>query len=398
MTKRTLKFKVAAAGAVLSLPYLFAHFLLSGRDPRAMPAVRGKLSSISHVRWAKKGTVSVTHLNASTGTAAGTATPASAASERHLRDGLLNGSRDVPDVPLKKILFWNKVKSSSYYGFGPGREPFIRAGCPVSACTITRNRSLFPHDQLDAVVWHARSKDLSLPSKRIGRVLKRKQQNAMSLRSINYAVGKTKMAAWFVSNCNTDSSRSRLTKTLQQYISVDVYGKCGPFQCPRSRSADCYTLLERDYKFYLSFENSLCKDYVTEKFFKILLYNVVPVVYGKTNYSTVAPPHSFINVLDFPSIKDLAQYLLYLDRNDTAYNEYFWWKPHYAVLAGNPSKALAWCDLCERLHKDNEPKNYSDIQEWYTKQAICKKAKYQPLLKAYLNDGSINTFNRSVFF
>lgn len=124
----------------------------------------------------------------------------------------------------------------------------------------------------------------------------------------------------------------------------------------------------------------------------------MPVVYGKTNYSTVAPPHSFINVLDFPSIKDLAQYLLYLDRNDTAYNEYFWWKPHYAVLAGNPSKALAWCDLCERLHKDNEPKNYSDIQEWYTKQAICKKAKYQPLLKAYLNDGSINTFNRSVFF
>ncbi|XP_037791069.1 glycoprotein 3-alpha-L-fucosyltransferase A-like [Penaeus monodon] len=317
MAKWTLKFKVVVVCVVLTLPYLVIHILLSDRDGKAMKAVSSQLDGIRYIRRAQKVPVSVAHLNTSTGsrsTAAGTATPVSAAFAKHLRDGLLNATWGAePDVPLKKILFWNKLKKSSYYGFGPGREPFVRAGCRVNACTVTRNRSLFTHDQLDAVVWHARSKDLSLPSKRsphtrfvfmmmeppghmhvphwrlrnifnwtltyrhdadipmlIGRVLERKQK-AVSLKTINYAVGKTKMAAWFVSNCKTDSSRSRLAKTLQKYINVDVYGHCGPFQCSRSRSANCYSLLERDYKFYLSFENSLCKDYITEKFFKILL-------------------------------------------------------------------------------------------------------------------------------
>lgn len=58
-------------------------------------------------------------------------------------------------------------------------------------------------------------------------------------------------------------------------------------------------MLERDYKFYLAFENSLYCDYVTEKFFHPLLHKTVPIVYGGTNYSAIAPPHSIINVDDF---------------------------------------------------------------------------------------------------
>lgn len=35
------------------------------------------------------------------------------------------------------------------------------------------------------------------------------------------------MAAWFVSHCNAVSGRDKLAKALQDYISVDIYGKCG---------------------------------------------------------------------------------------------------------------------------------------------------------------------------
>lgn len=47
---------------------------------------------------------------------------------------------------------------------------------------------------------------------------------------------------------------------------------------------------------------------------------------AKWYYERVAPAHSFIHVDDFDSPKSLANYLRYLDRNDTAYNEYFRWK------------------------------------------------------------------------
>lgn len=100
---------------------------------------------------------------------------------------------------------------------------------------------------------------------------------------VNHAVGpsagsppsgrnKTKLVAWFASHCDTQSRREKYVTELQKYINVDVYGGCGPLECVPSsnNSRHCYEMLERDYKFYLAFENSLCRDYVTEKLFVVL--------------------------------------------------------------------------------------------------------------------------------
>lgn len=38
--------------------------------------------------------------------------------------------------------------------------------------------------------------------------------------SVNYAKGKTKMAAWLVSNCKTVGGRKELVKELQKYVDV----------------------------------------------------------------------------------------------------------------------------------------------------------------------------------
>lgn len=51
---------------------------------------------------------------------------------------------------------------------------------------------------------------------------------------------------------------------------------------------ECYRMAESKYKFYLSFEDAICKDYATEKFFSIFGgLNLIPVVLGGANYSGI---------------------------------------------------------------------------------------------------------------
>lgn len=81
---------------------------------------------------------------------------------------------------------------------------------------------------------------------------------------LNIVRGKSKPVTWFVSNCHTKNGRMEYVKELSKYIDVDIYGKCGKFSCERNRN--CFSdIVEANYFFYLSFENSFCDDYVTEK-------------------------------------------------------------------------------------------------------------------------------------
>jgi hypothetical protein len=54
-------------------------------------------------------------------------------------------------------------------------------------------------------------------------------------------------------------------KELGKYIQVDVYGKCGTLDC--KDGTDCFKSLSKQYKFFLAFENSNCRDYITDDFF-----------------------------------------------------------------------------------------------------------------------------------
>ena len=133
-----------------------------------------------------------------------------------------------------------------------------------------------------------------------------------------------------VSNCNSKSGREDLVRLIQKLIPVDVYGQCGPLKCKR-RNPECNRLIERKYKFYLSFENSICKDYVTEKFFKILPYNTIPVVFNGANMREVGPPHSYINVMDYGSVTDLVKEMKRIAEDDAAFASYFWWRDFYKI-------------------------------------------------------------------
>ena len=98
---------------------------------------------------------------------------------------------------------------------------------------------------------------------------------------------KLKFATTLISNClGPVIKRMEYINEMKKYVQVDVYGKCGQ-TCPTknpSKDDGCKDIVARDYKFYLAFENSICKDYVTEKFFYILRHPIIPVVWGDGNY------------------------------------------------------------------------------------------------------------------
>lgn len=88
--------------------------------------------------------------------------------------------------------------------------------------------------------------------------------NATPIAGIDYVRNKTKKVAWLVSNCSPANRRREYAYELSKYITVDIYGKCGTKKCPKNK---CINWIAEHYKFYLAFENSNCKDYITEKFF-----------------------------------------------------------------------------------------------------------------------------------
>jgi alpha-1,3-fucosyltransferase len=336
--------------------------------------------------------------------------------------------RDIPKV----ILYWNKVFNDSDMRFGFGQEPFINAGCKISNCIATNNRSLF--NQSVAVIIHAgnyEERDLphyrfsyqrfiflnheTLPGmsylpcfsrphfynwtmshrrdsdvyvgKPYGALRQRKNSPVINNLPVKLKTGerpakpedlltrkypklanRTKLIAWFNSHCSTHSQREDYVKQLAELVPVDIYGKCGHLKCLPWMDPRCDVLLEK-YKFYLALENSLCPDYVTEKFYRALANNVIPIVYGGADYNQYAPPHSYVNIADFKSPKELAEYLWLLDKNDALYSKYFDWKKNYEVVR----KPLdGWCDLCEKLNDPHEPsKSYDNLAKWWYDDVPC---------------------------
>lgn len=107
-------------------------------------------------------------------------------------------------------------------------------------------------------------------------------------------------------------------------------------------------------------------------------YPIIPIVMDiHGHHARISPPHSFINIADFPSMRMLADYLVQLDQNDALYNEYFWWKSHYTIRNGKPYQGLhfkTFCSLCAALHDPSKQLitgSYPDMKYWWRKKSEC---------------------------
>lgn len=249
---------------------------------------------------------------------------------------IMSKQYDVPygeflGARYKKILYWNSFKSlhaEQEYGMGIGPDGFRLAGCPVWQCETSQNRSNLL--EYDAVLFHSRNwNGNDLPHLRSshqryiyfakeapawdvdeavyanmgglfnwtmtyrwdsdvvhpygwfepkGSIPLHPTEEEMSnllaeAHLVNYAASKTKMAAWFISNCRSMSGRDDMVDRLSELIQVDRYGSCGNLTCgnadtharPGEDDEMCREMAARTYKFYLALENSLCVDYASER-------------------------------------------------------------------------------------------------------------------------------------
>ena len=126
----------------------------------------------------------------------------------------------------------------------------------------------------------------------------------------------------FISNCESKERLEYLKELMGHNITVHSFGKC-------LHNADerVVTGLDRNdkqaamklYKFHFCFENSVYKDYVSEKVYNALSAGTIPVYYGAPNFADYVPRNSVIDVREFASPKALAEYLIMLSNNETEY-------------------------------------------------------------------------------
>ncbi|KAK0057503.1 alpha-(1 3)-fucosyltransferase C [Biomphalaria pfeifferi] len=176
------------------------------------------------------------------------------------------------------------------------------------------------------------------------------------------ALQKTKWVAWIVSNCDTPSKRDIYIQQMQEIIDVDISGRCGE---PCTDKSTCVENNLEKYRFYLSFENDFCQDYVTEKFFKMMYptLHVIPVVRGDFDYKKYMPEMTYINTADFQNATELAMFLRSLSVDPLMYARYLERKSMYEYIDGSRLESLG-CQVCKFLHTKKLEGRIDDMKKW----------------------------------
>ena len=315
----------------------------------------------------------------------------------------------------KVILFWNTFCNFQDWNVGFGQRPF--ANCKYKNCITTNDKTKLLES--DAMLCHMRSKGCTitdLPKERKPNqywifFLRESQANSLNGRQLmpltkifnltitfklgsnitvlpngpnavirkvqdknyHFYQGKTASIAWVASNCVTHGAiqgRMHYLLELERHIQVKRYGRCkGHAACAKKRL--CFIELAKKHKFYFAAENSLCKDYITEKPWNALYVGMIPIVYGLGDYSKALPPHSYIDVRDFKHPRLLADYLKEVASNETLYNSYFKWREEYKHLTTSSSSDYM-CRLCAFLNKPDPPKSIiHNLDKFWSAEMDC---------------------------
>jgi hypothetical protein len=177
----------------------------------------------------------------------------------------------------------------------------------------------------------------------------------------------TAHVAAFISNCGPQKRLNWMQSMMKAGVKIDSYGNCMrnkeiPREYQQQYGHDYNAIkmaIVSTYKFTMSFENSGTKDYVTEKLFGVLAAGSVPLYDGAPNGKIFGPSEkSMLFADDFGTPEKMAEHILYLDGNDTAYNEYLSWKSYgpsdqftYLMDIGNVHSSCRLCIRTADMHR-----------------------------------------------
>ncbi|XP_034015449.1 alpha-(1,3)-fucosyltransferase 9-like [Thalassophryne amazonica] len=173
---------------------------------------------------------------------------------------------------------------------------------------------------------------------------------------------KDKLVCWIVSNWNENLARVKYFNELKKHIDIFTFGRAFGKGLPKNAQlpvmASC--------KFYLAFENSIHKDYITEKFYNSLTMGTVPVVLGppRKNYESIVQGDAFIHVDDFKSPLEMAEHLKLMDKNEKMYLKYFAWHGHYKMKQPHFWPEYV-CLACDHMRRNTEYKALTNIESWF---------------------------------
>ncbi|CAG0892208.1 unnamed protein product [Darwinula stevensoni] len=265
------------------------------------------------------------------------------------------------DFVMFSWYWWDRFARSSI----PEKTDGSIWGIFTNEAPVVRHNAILP---IDWVFTYESDADVIT---RYGRFSRREKPDLIHFRQFQRTCRpqKRKLAVALISDCHAPSKREELIRDLQrENLTVDVYGYCGKGMIVGNNIIG-YQYLWKKYKFFLAFENAICKDYVTEKFFDALRFPWVPVVLGGANYFSLAPPNSYIDVRDFSSVRSLAHHLRHLDGNNKAYRLYFQWKSKYIINTEKGTMDIG-CRICERLYTASRTEPPPDLKS-FSKHRRC---------------------------
>jgi len=89
----------------------------------------------------------------------------------------------------------------------------------------------------------------------------------------------------------------------------------------------------------------------------------------RSDYEQAAPPESFVHVDDFPSPRELADFLRSVAADRERYNSFFRWKG-----IGEYIDTKFWCRLCAMLHETRRTGRhsvYQRLEHWWRGDGAC---------------------------